>query len=253
MMKYGLSASEAEEDYQTMVSYVQSAQLTVNFNAFHLFHPGHSMSYQNVFERNPDPDTIAHRNPMENALFKYGSPTPLNIPDEVRTRIMDLGTYAVGNNTQFMPCIRPKYGTLNIFKHGNGGASDYGSSYLVLKDYMKWRCTFTAGDSFFAMGPGELSTFLNMGAMLRRMDDNAFDILYLRSKEQTDNLPPLLITNYFLEAQIHAEVLLSRDVVEIGIDNFEFRRGLPEENVQFAKTINDFRANHPFIKFKFFD
>lgn len=253
VVEYGKKPAEAGQAYRDMVAYVQNAELTVNFNADQVFNQNVSARYENVFERSDDVELKSNRDHFESRLFRYGTIEPDSKAQEVIDRIRRNGSYDGGNNAAFRPAIRPKYGALNIFEHRTGAADDYGHSYLVLKNYMKQRCTFTGADSFLATGPKWLSNFFNMGALLRSMDDNAFDILYRKSQGQRQNLPDLILTNYFLEAQIHAEVLLTRDVSKICFDNYELSRGTAQDNRQLAATLGSFLAHNPFIAVEYFD
>ncbi|MEI7489542.1 MAG: DUF3626 domain-containing protein, partial [Chryseobacterium sp.] len=93
---------------------------------------------------------------------------------------------------------RPKYGSLNFKRSQFGGSPRFGSSYLRLKEAVIDRTTFCYPDSVF--DPEAFGTAMHMSLIeLAQADD----------KDLLDD---------YIEAQVHGELLLVRDVEAIVLD-----------------------------------
>lgn len=115
------------------------------------------------------------------------------------------------------PFERVKYGALNILNNPNGleVCKNYGDSFIVLKNHVKQRATFTLGDS------SKMEIHLCMG-------DNFCNILlYLDDNKQLDDVIEVAtgkqkFCNYlgeYIECQIHGNVLFNRDIEKLCINN----------------------------------
>jgi hypothetical protein len=108
------------------------------------------------------------------------------------SRIFD-GAY---DNTE--PSERPKYGALNYRKSKYGGSPRFGSAFLRLKAGVLDRATFCYPDSVFE--PEAFGTAKHMG------------LIELAQAEYVDYLDD------YIEAQIHGELRLDRDVEALVLD-----------------------------------
>jgi len=261
MANYGLNGSDAQKAYDGMIQKLQDSELIIHFRPADLFRGVLTNSYQNLFERSPQGSGISDREYVEDRLFEYSSidstiesimGTNTNARDVI-DRISKAGNYQRGGNPSFDPSIRPKYAAINLFDlRGVPSLTMYGHSYLVLKDYVKHRCTFTDGDSLLPGQPG-LSNMLHMGALLNGLEDAVLDALYLKSRGEDIDSSNTLITHYLMEAQIHSEILLNRDVAKIYLCNFELNQGNQEDNMQILKGIGSFLGKNKGITVEYFD
>lgn len=126
----------------------------------------------------------------------------------------------------FEPHEKVKYGTLNLSRHRIGceKARQYGKSYLILQDHVKLRTTLTPGDSD-SMGVENVGTFEFPENVIADYSPTQHKFLsdpLLWSSETT-----IFDDRRYTEAQIHGELLFSRDVAKImidkGIDHGNFR------------------------------
>lgn len=109
---------------------------------------------------------------------------------------------------------RPKYGVLNLTGAPKGvhRAVQYGTSYFVLKQSVRWRVTLTSSDSCKASAsPGTLrqfAKFMEIGAA--RLTDEELAIVCSRSGEQIEA---------YREVQIHGPVRFSEDIEKCYADS----------------------------------
>lgn len=97
------------------------------------------------------------------------------------------------------PRQRPKYGALNYKRYEYGAAPRFGSAFFRLKPHVIERTTFCYPDSFF-----EPSDFATSGHLAR--------LIELASSDTQDELDD------YIEAHIHGELNLYRDVDAIVLD-----------------------------------
>jgi hypothetical protein len=129
---------------------------------------------------------------------------------------------------------RAKYGALDIFKHMDGPAPRFGSCYFVLKKELLDRSTFTYQDSHtlpecrgtwdeFDTIFCELLTdlFVNKLALGERdmSIPQFFDWLETGITKERDALRIRRNLNNYIEAQIHGEILLRRDIECLVVDS----------------------------------
>jgi len=106
---------------------------------------------------------------------------------------------------------RPKYGCLNLTGDPNGvpKATQYGASYLVLKNTVRWRCTLTARDS--AKESAEVATFRQFAKFLK--DDHSWgaddDDLRKICEHQGEKIED------YREVQIHGPVRFNIDIEKL--------------------------------------
>lgn len=125
---------------------------------------------------------------------------------------------------------RPKYGALGILRHADGPSPRFGSCYLVLAAAVKPRCTFTYLDSHeAAVERGTLDAFDDvLAAVLRSVFDHGMALgeshltvpelvrrLRCDLSARPQDFGRLCVArnlNHYVEAQVHGDVVLTRDV-----------------------------------------
>ncbi|PTB62028.1 hypothetical protein BBK36DRAFT_1163360 [Trichoderma citrinoviride] len=144
----------------------------------------------------------------------------------------------------FDPSLRPKYGALDLMRNSDGPAPRFGSCYFLLRPEVSSRSTFTFGGSQAA--PWDRGTIDEFDAILAALleecftRDAALGVEDVRPKQMVDYInalsESLLVEDKYnrlpsrnldrlIEAQIHGNVLLSRDVEALVVDPSFFARG----------------------------
>ena len=131
---------------------------------------------------------------------------------------------------------RPKYGALNICGYSDGSAPRFGSCYLGLRPQVSERTTFSYGDS--ATDPCEIGTLhrfdliwlaifrdvLNRGNVLALPRSTLSTLLTRVRASCTTSSPtrfrqsPGRALDNYIEAQVHGDIRLDRDVEFIVVD-----------------------------------
>ncbi|EGR51602.1 uncharacterized protein TRIREDRAFT_103442 [Trichoderma reesei QM6a] len=140
--------------------------------------------------------------------------------------------------------LRPKYGALDLMRNSDGPAPRFGSCYFLLRPEVSSRSTFTFGGSQAA--PKDRGTIDEFDAILAALLEECFTwdaalgVQNVRPKQMVDYInalreSPLVGEHYkripsrnldhLIEAQIHGDVLLSRDVEALVVDPSFFSRG----------------------------
>jgi hypothetical protein len=127
---------------------------------------------------------------------------------------------------------RPKYGALDLMLHADGPAPRFGSCYFLLKPEVGRRCTFTYLDSH--QDPRQRGTLEELDDVLAALLEEIF--YYDFALGETDLTVPRLLDhlttrlasgkrakmahnlNHYIEAQVHGEVRLDRDVESLVAD-----------------------------------
>ncbi len=131
---------------------------------------------------------------------------------------------------------RPRYGGLDVMEHVDGACPRFGSCYFVLHPHMVSRCSFTWGDSH--AGPEHVGTIdvfePVLAALLESVEATGealgvggLDVSSLPSflsslrdparRDLAERSPGRALDAY-IEAQIHSDIDLSRDVKALVID-----------------------------------
>lgn len=127
--------------------------------------------------------------------------------------------------TGVRPAERPKYGGLNLLDHPDGACPRFGSCHLRLRPHVLTHTTFSFGDSH--VGPADLGTVdlfepvlaallavtAATGTCLGRPGTDVLALArhLLRPREAEGNRPGRSLDDY-VEAQVHGELRLDRDV-----------------------------------------
>lgn len=132
-----------------------------------------------------------------------------------------------------LPADRPKYGGLNLLDHPDGACPRFGSCHLRLRPEVLARATFCFGDSH--LGPRDLGTVdvfePVLAALLAATDGTGISLgvpgdvvtlvrSLLRRREDVAGAPGAAgrALDDYIEAQIHGELSLARDVEAIVVD-----------------------------------
>jgi hypothetical protein len=158
------------------------------------------------------------------------------------------------------PEQRPKYGALDLVQNGDGPAPRFGSCFFVLKPETSTRSTFTFGGS--QADPKYRGTSDEFHAILAATleecftRDFALGVSHMRPAQLIERIlnlgKPLHVpTNpsrnldHFVEAQVHGEVLLGRDVKELVADS-SFRNSDAGRDLEAMSTKYEFPLRwHP--------
>lgn len=135
------------------------------------------------------------------------------------------------------PSERPKYGSLNLTYTEDGPSPRFGSCFFLLKPEVKKRATFTYGDShdspqelgtidsFELINAGILKDLSTRGTALGEKDLNVNDFLrlvnelLLQSADSRSYRKSSKNLDFYIEAQIHGEISLDKDVDSLIVDS----------------------------------
>lgn len=116
------------------------------------------------------------------------------------------------------PLFRPRYAAINFKNHPFGSAprNDYGLSHMVLKDPLKAGTTFTFGDSFNMEGGPFTISEAGVGAMIGLLAEKQKGGM-AKDVDEVEYKPD----HTYLDAQIHQDIDLRRDVEKIVVSKVE--------------------------------
>jgi hypothetical protein len=132
---------------------------------------------------------------------------------------------------------RPGYAAANVGEAVSGAAEQYGSSYLVLKEQVKERSTYSHKDTFAASEAIEnIGTLAHLEGVVADM--NVEKIKTLLSFISGEKDPRGLGENEYIEVHIHGPVEWRRDVAKVVIDRATVPEGslLEKHLLRFAKS-----------------
>ena len=203
------------EDLDKALHFVdQEAPVTINFPPV-INHGGKSESifaaltedghYQSLWERGSRPrHPKAPKRSKSDFLFKESN------------------TF-VGQYNRATPEERPHYGALNFLNAPEGGAAVYGPGVLILKGAVKERTSYQPRDSRFTdMKTVGFSKFM-AGCLLSKQDDDLRQLLEVATGRKAsgtygpDNHPQAFRGSNYIEAHIHGEVELSKDLAGVAL------------------------------------
>ncbi|EHK24076.1 uncharacterized protein TRIVIDRAFT_45742 [Trichoderma virens Gv29-8] len=220
---------------------VQHARIALHF---HPDRPSHSgrIVVESLLE-----DGI-YRNQFETGISNGLVATQLGGARDEWERSLFSGAYHGSGNSDivaetFNPTLRPKYGALDLMRNSDGPAPRFGSCYFLLRPEVSSRSTFTFGGSQAV--PKERGTVDEFDAILAALleecftRDTALGVENMRPRKLVEYIDALskspLIEDIYqrlpsrnldhlIEAQIHGDVLLSRDVEALVVDPSFFKR-----------------------------
>jgi len=253
MQLFNKSFRDAELLYDVMIAHLRRSELCVNLKVRDFFTtPPTGRNYSNMWERNRL-DSATTRDAVEETLFSYSS-TQSRVTDDKRKpasiRMRLFGSRA-NDNRLFKAGMRPKYGALNYTNSSEGPARRYGKCFFVLKDHVKLNCTFYHMDSFsvpdIPNGVDRLASYVHLQRLLVYMSDNMLKNLY--ATITMDGTMARTGTFDYLEAQIHTEILFSRDIKRLCISNTELAE-VPQQADQLRASIEKFaKKNNIVLKY----
>lgn len=253
MQLFNKSFRDAALLYDVMIAHLRRSELCVNLKVRDFFTtPPTGRNYSNMWERNRL-DSAHTRDAVEETLFAYTG-TQNSVTDDKKKpaaiRMRLFGSRA-NDNRLFKAGIRPKYGALNYTNSKEGPARRYGKSFFVLKDHVKLNCTFYHMDSFcvpdIPNGVDRLASYVHLQRLLVYMSDNMLKNLF--ATITMDGSQARTGTFDYLEAQIHTEILFSRDIKRLCISNTELAE-LPQVSDQLRAAVEKFtKKNNIVLKY----
>jgi Protein of unknown function (DUF3626) len=138
-----------------------------------------------------------------------------------------------GAYSEVEPKHRPKYGALDLIRNHDGPAPRFGSCFFVLKPEVSQRSSFTFGGS--QADPKYRGTLDDLHAVLAATFEECFThdfalgvseirppelierLCSLRTPPQDQGVPSRNL-DHFVEAQVHGDILLARDIQELVAD-----------------------------------
>ncbi|KAL7899879.1 hypothetical protein HDV63DRAFT_393806 [Trichoderma sp. SZMC 28014] len=191
-----------------------------------------------------------YRNQFETGISNGLVATHLGGPRDKWERNLFSGAYHgsdvtdTAENSIFNPALRPKYGALDLVRNSDGPAPRFGSCYFLLRPEVSSRSTFTYGGSQAA--PKDVGTIDEFDAILAALleecftRDTALGVENVRPKGMLELIKglskstlaeaaykrlPSRNLDHLIEAQIHGDVLLPRDVEALVVDPSFLLRG----------------------------
>lgn len=222
-----------------MGEFLAESRVTINFNASSYFQDGIPDAYSNIWQRETGKPSHhkGNREIVEPELGRYGSARPEGYPyaeleddDELDDRyttetVRDrMDTYLSANSALFAPASRPRYGALDFqeCRHGGAVTMPYGSSFLVLREHVKHRATFTPRDSFGYLSnrrraAEESVSFTHIDELLLTVWPETLYNLFEYAHEVKRPGTAFSAGIHYIEAQLYTDLTLSRDVSEIHV------------------------------------
>lgn len=131
---------------------------------------------------------------------------------------------------------RPKYGALDLMLHPDGPAPRFGSCYFLLSPEVSYRSTYTYLDSH--QNPLERGTYAEFDDILAALLQEVFSrdfalgeknlrpqklinhlrVNLMRPFTDPSNLQPNRNLNHYIEAQVHGDICLKKDVEVLVVD-----------------------------------
>lgn len=221
LLKEAKKLGFSPDDVETVKDRLRRAELTINFDASkkvgdtplpELF-TGKDAKVKNLFETGSSGGSsdFDSREQLEREMFDYDKITP--------------------SSDMTAKAERPKYAALNPTTSALGGAdgSSYGGSAFVLNDAVRSRMTLTPDDSFLYHDPETVGTFDHLDhVLLARIRakpaaaQELFQTILAHARGDRGDTPGF----DYLEAQVHGDVDINRDVAYIRA-NFNEAFGSP--------------------------
>lgn len=232
------------------VKLLQNAPLTVNIEPHIWFaHKNKSTTISNFWERmfvkgggyaspreNAEELMFGYQDQNRSVTFQRGGQThTVNVGQEISSLGgsggLD-GSTGVPLNPNFVGSIRPKSSAVNYSLATCGAAPDYGRSHFVLRYALRFNATYTHRDAFGVERREQVSTWHNLYRTLCYVADYVLLAILARARDPLDvpMFPPSYLTSHggdgskgsqYIEAAVHADIDLRRDIECLRIANAE--------------------------------
>jgi hypothetical protein len=247
---------------KNMTHKLQSSDLTINFSVAGWFTaPNDTKFYTQMYERGTT--RVAGADGGTEKHLKGNKMNTANIRDAADTRVMfganidspDMegaarfmktgGTEDAGassfkiNNGQFNPRARQLFAGLNYGRRPNGSTTDYGKSYLVLREGMKHNAIYYMGDTFLKAITADVRvTYGTLFAVLLYTDEDDVVADLINSCYRGMKLDNVMGNmKKLLEAHIYSPINFRQDVDEMHAAESELK-GSKGEAIR--KNMQDF-------------
>ncbi|PZV88998.1 Protein of unknown function [Micromonospora phaseoli] len=219
-----LAGTGVQHDPELLVAAIGRARVTLNFHPDRLLADGRTVAEALAAEG-------VYRSQFETRISNGGlTAYPGGDRDRWEERLFG-GAY---QRPDGRPAERPRYGGLNLLEHPDGACPRFGSCHLRLRPEVLARTTFCFGDSH--LGPRDVGTIdvvepvlaalfaatADTGTCLGRpgMDLVTLVVELLRRREEIAAAPRAAgrALDDYIEAQVHGDVQLGRDVLELVVD-----------------------------------
>gem|GEM_PF-4112886 len=217
-----ITKSRAPDLVSRVCQQLKNSSLTVNFPTVIIYDLLGDTRYKNFWQvpRGATPPGYGHdREATELALHPLRplAPSNLRVQGTPAFPVKEYGTAA----------DRPISAGLNIAYYYGGAGPMYGTSYLVLRDQVRQRCTFTAGDSLehhwkkklFLSSVGTADNLVNVLYHMSRPALECVAGLALGTSAPRVGGPPIS----YVEAQIFGGLDITTDVRAMVIDEDELK------------------------------
>lgn len=194
--------------YHKLLDRFNTSYIVINFHPeLHLALFDKDTNYRNLFETNTSSGSM----------------------DKVARRGWESGMFGkIYDNSE--PSERCKYGVLNIEKGCYvNSASRYGNSYFIMKPSVKYRSTFTYGDSSVYL---ETYSYQYPESFLSALPTD-----FVMSLTNSENVSPSHGRGY-IETQIHGDVRFDRDIFALVADDCYRDKPMEELLVKFCDKNN---------------
>jgi hypothetical protein len=228
---------------------MQSADLTINFNAANWFRaPNTSRAYTQMYERGARTVTTdggkkelrIAGNAMNPAKMRDGADTKVTFaansdtPDmEGVARFMKTGglravpgsgTEFTVPNRHFNPKARQNFAALNYGRMPGGPASSYGLSFMALRDGLKTNAIYYLGDTFKPENSAATrATYGTLFSLILYAGDVGIKAI-LDSCYRGMRLATFTDGNNMIEAHIFDEIMFHRDIKEMFLSRAEIHQ-----------------------------
>lgn len=230
--------------YKGMIYTLQNGRATINFSVKNFFlKPCPYENYINTFERVASGIGATHsvkpRDEVEKRLFDYQGKAryrPAPPGGNVAAVRQQIAHY--GSNWRAYPMMRPRYAALDYayYRHGGAGTGYYGTSFFVLKEYMKTVGTYCHCDTFAAnndlrrrrheyggqvrSSSETIARYHEMPKLLYYLHPFTLKEVYAYTTGQKQYLSEAYVPKFpdsekllsYIEIQLHSDVVFSRDI-----------------------------------------
>ncbi|WP_158168100.1 DUF3626 domain-containing protein [Mycolicibacterium smegmatis] len=218
----GIAPEWSQQHLDRMVDHLMGSRVTHNFHFSHWV--GHHGEFVESGERlvsgwESNTWSVSYANSRdaserEIGLYDRDRDLDLDLDPARAAAVRDrISRYMSRRSPLFRPAGRPHYGVLDYANARAGGARQYGHSFMVFRDHVKSRSTFTPGDSLDPNVAAQSATLVNMEKLLVYCSDNHLRRIHAWATQggEPGRVPPHYGSNY-IETQIHSDIEFARDI-----------------------------------------